>query len=136
MRVPTWRTTALLHTLSYGKCGLCTRKGPRKEERLTYEVCFELIEGTDENRIHFIVDGDASALASAGKGSLDDDLIAFTNFAAADDFECARIVLQKKLEGRLTLLVRDGLNAIHLSHDHHFFAVIVLRTGDDVGHLQ
>ena len=105
-------------------------------QRLSYEVRVKFSEGTNENGTDFIVHRDAAALATAGKGAFDDDLIAILHRHAADHFQSACIVLEKELKGRLTLLVRNLLHAGDLADDDHFLTIIMLRVRDHFGKFQ
>jgi len=118
------------HSLSYGNRGLGTGKGPRKPEGLSYEVSIELVEGTHDNGTHFIVYREAAALATAGKGALDDDLIAILHRDAADHFQGPSIVLEQELKRRPSLLVCDLLQTADLTHDDHFLPIVMLGMRD------
>ena len=124
-----------IYSLSYGEEVLNTGKGPRKGERLSYEVGVQLIERTDDYGIDFVVDRETTALASTSEGAFDDHLVAFLHRDTAGHFQSSCVVTQQELKRRLALFVGDGLHGIHLAHDHHFFAVIVLRVSNDFGQL-
>ena len=105
-------------------------------EQLSYEVCIEMIEGTDHDCGHFVVDRDPAALAATCKGTLYDDLVTILDGDTADHFQGACIVFQEKLEGWLALFVRDRLDAADLAHDDHFLPIIVLGVRDDLGQFE
>ena len=105
-------------------------KGLGNGEGLSYEVSIELVEGTNHNGTHFIVDRDAAALATARKGALDNNLITILYGHAADHFQGPSIVLEQELECRPSLLVRDLLQTADLAHHDHFLPVVMLRMRD------
>ena len=122
-------------SLSYGQATVSTRKGPRKGKGLSYEVGIELIERTNDDGAYFVVDRNATALASAGKRTLHDDLVALLHWNAADHFQCSGTVAKQELKGGLTLFVGNRLDPVYLTHDDDFFAVVVLRVRDHFGEL-
>lgn len=105
-------------------------KGLGNGEGLSYEVRVELVEGTNHNGTHFIVDRDAAALATARKCTLDNDLIAILHRHAADHFQGPSIVLEQELKCRLSLLVRDLLQPADLTHHDHFLPIVMLGMRD------
>ncbi len=128
-------TTPLsIHSRMRGE-GVNTRKGPRKLERLSYEIGVEVVERTNEDGIHFVVHRNTAALAPTGEGTLDDDLVAFLHGHPADDLQRACSVTQEKLKCRTPLFISDRLDLIHLAHDDHFLPVVVLRMGNHFGQL-
>lgn len=104
-----------------------TGKGPRKGKGLSYEVGIELIERTNHDGADFVVDRNATTLASARKGTFHDDLVALLHRNTAGHFQCSGGVAQQELKGWLPLFVGNRLDRVYLTHDDDFFAVVVLR---------
>lgn len=85
---------------------------------------------------HFIVDGHASALTTSAEHTLDDHVVSLVYCRWGRDFDGAGTVLEQKPKGRLAFPVRDRLNLSHGSEHDHRLLVIVVRVGDQFGHLK
>jgi len=106
--------------------------------RLADQIGVEPINRLDREGFYFVVDDRASCLAKSREDSFHNHLVAFTNFdlTESDDFQSARLILQQKPIGRLTLPIGGKLDVGDLAGYHHFLAIVLLGMGEELGDLQ
>ena len=79
-----------------------------------------------------------SCLTKTREDSFHNHLVAFPNFnlTESDNFQRARLILQEKPIGWLTLPIRCELDVGDLTGHHHFLVVVLLGMGEEFGDLQ